>query len=146
MGIYQEVRTCGCHFEITSYNGFQIYPLRFFRSSLNFCSKMQNLLWVKTYPRLFCFLQYPLMLGGKLVSFRGGKTESSNKNDFDFYFFALPKMKSKRSSFSKITPKITPENYPPYKPYGVDYWGKFLILTFIEKQRLNIGYSKKCSG
>lgn len=28
MGIYQEVRPCGCHFEITSYNGFQIYPLR----------------------------------------------------------------------------------------------------------------------
>jgi hypothetical protein len=54
-------------------------------------------------------------------------------------------MKSKRSSFSKITPKLTPKTTPPYKPYGVGYRGKFLILTFIEKQRLNIGYSEKCS-
>jgi hypothetical protein len=56
-------------------------------------------------------------------------------------------LKRKKVSFSKITPKITPETYPPYKPCGgVGYGVKFLNLTFIEKQRLNIGYSEKYSG
>jgi hypothetical protein len=50
------------------------------------------------------------------------------------------------SSFSKITPKLTPKTTPPYKLYGVSFRGKFLNLTFIEKQRLNIGILEKCSG